>query len=289
MVTTSKEEALKAFTALGLCDQLAEAATDLGWTAPSRVQEQAIPLLLQGAPWFWNVQAVTALLCESLEAAMPLCRGSDNILYTGKDVIGLAQTGSGKTGAFALPILQAGLSPLLTTATACMQSTAYSSCEPSRDALMARFYPVVISCLHSGMHPLPLHSPPTPSILPSQTHKQPSSIFCSKSRSTKHTMTVTWLAKEALQGWPAPLPACLHTHRASWTTPAASMPWCYPPRASWPSRSRSRLRPWARASLSSAQRSWEALTWCPRYSPACVHWPRSCISLPVLVFMLSQR
>ena len=50
MVTTSKEEALKAFTALGLCDQLAEAATDLGWTAPSRVQEQAIPLLLQGAP-----------------------------------------------------------------------------------------------------------------------------------------------------------------------------------------------------------------------------------------------
>ena len=78
MVTTSKEEALKAFTALGLCDQLAEAATDLGWTAPSRVQEQAIPLLLQGAPWFWNVQASTAQLCGSLEAATPLCSGPDS-------------------------------------------------------------------------------------------------------------------------------------------------------------------------------------------------------------------
>lgn len=48
MVTTPKEEAVKAFAALGLCDQLAEAAAELGWKAPSKVQEQAIPLLLQG-------------------------------------------------------------------------------------------------------------------------------------------------------------------------------------------------------------------------------------------------
>ncbi|CAG2060834.1 unnamed protein product, partial [Timema podura] len=30
----------------------------------------------------------------------------EDILVSGKDVIGLAETGSGKTGAFALPILQ---------------------------------------------------------------------------------------------------------------------------------------------------------------------------------------
>ncbi|MEW5311468.1 MAG: hypothetical protein WDW38_003182 [Sanguina aurantia] len=66
-----KAIAVAAFTALGLCPELAEAAASLGWKTPSPIQEQAIPNLLQG-----------------------------------KDVIGLAQTGSGKTGAFSLPILQ---------------------------------------------------------------------------------------------------------------------------------------------------------------------------------------
>lgn len=53
-------------------DVLCDACATLKWSAPSKIQKEAIPLALQG-----------------------------------KDIIGLAETGSGKTGAFALPILQA--------------------------------------------------------------------------------------------------------------------------------------------------------------------------------------
>ncbi|XP_057973036.1 DEAD-box ATP-dependent RNA helicase 10 [Malania oleifera] len=65
-------EESKSFKALGICEQLVEACHNLGWRNPSKIQAEAIPHALEG-----------------------------------KDLIGLAQTGSGKTGAFALPILQA--------------------------------------------------------------------------------------------------------------------------------------------------------------------------------------
>jgi len=60
----------KSFAELGLVDVLVEAVAKVGWKKPSRIQEESIPLALQG-----------------------------------RDIIGLAETGSGKTGAFALPIL----------------------------------------------------------------------------------------------------------------------------------------------------------------------------------------
>jgi len=66
------EKSIALFQKLGVCRELAESAVALGWKSPSAIQEQAVPLVLQE-----------------------------------RDVIGLAQTGSGKTGAFALPILQA--------------------------------------------------------------------------------------------------------------------------------------------------------------------------------------
>ncbi|OAY78096.1 DEAD-box ATP-dependent RNA helicase 10 [Ananas comosus] len=62
----------KTFAGLGMCEELVEACKSLGWETPSKIQADAILYALQG-----------------------------------HDVIGLAQTGSGKTGAFALPILQA--------------------------------------------------------------------------------------------------------------------------------------------------------------------------------------
>jgi len=51
---------------------LCETCETLKWKNPTKIQKEAIPVALQG-----------------------------------KDIIGLAETGSGKTGAFAIPILQA--------------------------------------------------------------------------------------------------------------------------------------------------------------------------------------
>ncbi|RAK95122.1 RNA-dependent ATPase RRP3 [Aspergillus ibericus CBS 121593] len=62
----------KTFRELGIIDQLCEACDTMGFKNPTPIQAEAIPIALQG-----------------------------------RDVIGLAETGSGKTAAFALPILQA--------------------------------------------------------------------------------------------------------------------------------------------------------------------------------------
>jgi ATP-dependent RNA helicase DeaD len=59
------------FADLGLVDVLVDRLAALGYETPTPIQERAIPTLLEG-----------------------------------KDVVGLAQTGTGKTAAFALPILQ---------------------------------------------------------------------------------------------------------------------------------------------------------------------------------------
>lgn len=68
----------QSFKELGVIDQLCEACANMGFKAPTAVQAESIPLALQG-----------------------------------RDLIGLAETGSGKTAAFALPILQGTKRPCI--------------------------------------------------------------------------------------------------------------------------------------------------------------------------------
>src|SRR5690348_17076761 len=63
---------MDSFQNLGLNEKLLKAVADLGFTTPTPIQTKAIPVLLSGT----------------------------------KDFIGLAQTGTGKTAAFGLPLLQ---------------------------------------------------------------------------------------------------------------------------------------------------------------------------------------
>ncbi len=62
---------MKSFDALGLSGELVEAIRQLGFESPTPIQEKAIPILLQGDT----------------------------------DLVGLAQTGTGKTAAFGLPLI----------------------------------------------------------------------------------------------------------------------------------------------------------------------------------------
>ncbi|KAJ5172182.1 ATP-dependent rRNA helicase rrp3 [Penicillium capsulatum] len=69
--TDNAPAAPKSFKELGVIESLCEACETLGYKAPTPIQSESIPLALQG-----------------------------------RDIIGLAETGSGKTAAFAIPILQ---------------------------------------------------------------------------------------------------------------------------------------------------------------------------------------
>src|SRR3712207_6390597 len=65
------EDTHDSFGRFGLSERLLKAISDVGYETPTPIQLKAIPLLLAG-----------------------------------RDVVGLAQTGTGKTAAFALPVLE---------------------------------------------------------------------------------------------------------------------------------------------------------------------------------------
>jgi len=71
-VNFAKKNRMSLFQELGLNEKLLQGVEELGFTQPTAIQEKAIPVLLSGT----------------------------------KDLIGLAQTGTGKTAAFGLPLLQ---------------------------------------------------------------------------------------------------------------------------------------------------------------------------------------
>src|SRR5215212_10829526 len=68
--TVQPDDDAPPFTSLGLAPEVLAAVTDAGYDRPTPIQRQAIPLVLRG-----------------------------------RDVMGLAQTGTGKTAAFTLPII----------------------------------------------------------------------------------------------------------------------------------------------------------------------------------------
>ena len=71
-IFAKKQKNLKTFEELGVCEEIRNAITELGFEQPMPVQEEVIPYLL----------------------------GNRN------DIIALAQTGTGKTAAFGIPLLQ---------------------------------------------------------------------------------------------------------------------------------------------------------------------------------------
>ena len=91
----SNEEAPKSFQELGIIDSLCDACAALGYKTPTPIQRESVPLALQG-----------------------------------RDLIGLAETGSGKTAAFALPILQ-GTSPHYLDITICLTFISFNGEAPT--------------------------------------------------------------------------------------------------------------------------------------------------------------
>ncbi len=59
------------FEDLGVCSELCEAIKAMGYKAPTKIQAESLPYTLKG-----------------------------------RDIIGLAETGSGKTASFAIPVIQ---------------------------------------------------------------------------------------------------------------------------------------------------------------------------------------
>jgi ATP-dependent RNA helicase RhlE len=105
------------FTPFQLRDPVLEGIRAMGWTEPTPIQARAIPLMLEG-----------------------------------RDVIGSAQTGTGKTGAFAIPILQRLEEPAKQPRALILEPTRELAAQVEtavRD--LARFTPLQVAVVYGGV------------------------------------------------------------------------------------------------------------------------------------------
>ncbi|XP_076461851.1 putative ATP-dependent RNA helicase DDX56 [Babylonia areolata] len=108
--TSTAEDDPVSFSDMGLDDRILKAIAKLGWTEPTPIQEKAIPLSLEG-----------------------------------KDVLARARTGSGKTAAFAIPVVQ---KLLLAKQTATEQAVRAIVLTPARELCLQAYKKImeVSSC-----------------------------------------------------------------------------------------------------------------------------------------------
>ena len=93
-MVSQEEIEVNSFADLGIVESLVAAMASFGWNQPTQIQAQSIPYALKV-----RTAHVATSVSEYVTHVV-------HALLQGKDVIALAETGSGKTGVFVLPILQ---------------------------------------------------------------------------------------------------------------------------------------------------------------------------------------
>lgn len=151
------------FHDMGLDDRLLKAISKLGWSSPTPIQEKAIPLALEG-----------------------------------KDILAQACTGSGKTGAFVIPIIQKILAAKQTAKEQCVRAVVLT---PTKELCNQAYRNIqeLTSCCSREVRCVDI-SPQVP--LPTQRPllaEKPDIVVCTPSRLFAHLQAGNLNIKESLE------------------------------------------------------------------------------------------